>query len=94
MKQLKVEEANVIRTRRTSTASSSSSTTEISITPSSLKKYLAGRPIRQLSEFEQDTIRLIFHQPLNEKVYLTVSNMLKVKIQTFQYNRRLPYAGT
>lgn len=76
MKQLKIEEENAIRTRRTSSASSSSSTTSICITPSSPKKYLAGRPKIELSELEEDTIRLIFHQLLNEKVYPTVSNML------------------
>ena len=60
MRQLKIEAENAIRSRRTSSISSSSSTMSISITPSSPKKYLAGRPKIQLTEMEQDTIRLIF----------------------------------
>ena len=66
MRQLKIEEENAIRSRRMPSASSSSSTMSISITPSSPKKYLAGRPKIQLTEMEQDTIRLIFHHPVRQ----------------------------
>ncbi|CAF3782259.1 unnamed protein product [Rotaria socialis] len=77
MKKLKVvEKEENIRSSRTSSGSSSLLTTSISITPSSSKESIAGRPKVQLSEFEQDLIRLIFDQLLNEKVYPTVSNML------------------
>ena len=76
MKHLKIEEANATGTRRTSSRSSSSSSASISVIPSPPKKYLAGRPKIELSEMEQDTIRLIFHQLLNEKVYPNVSNIL------------------
>ena len=45
MKHLKIEEANAIRTRRTSSASTS-------VIPSPPKEYLAGRPKIELSEME------------------------------------------
>ena len=59
------------------------------------KRYLAGRPKIELSKMEQDTIRLIFHQLLNEKVYPTCIKYFECaatfKIRSFPYNPKQLY---
>ena len=74
MKQLKIEEANAIRTRRTSSTSSSSA--NISIVPSVPKNILLADVKLNSIKWNRIQPDLISDQLLNEQVYLTLSNML------------------
>ncbi|CAF3934653.1 unnamed protein product [Rotaria sp. Silwood1] len=68
LKELKKEQEESVRFTRSSNSLSS-------LTPLS-PVGRSGRPKVQLTMFEQDTIRLIFHQLLQDKVYPTLENLL------------------
>jgi hypothetical protein len=68
MKELKDEQDNSVR----STRSSNSSLSPTALSPT----RRSGRPKMQLTILEEDTIRLIFHQLLKNKMYPTVENLL------------------
>lgn len=68
MKELKDEQDNSVRSARSSNSS-------LSPTASSPTRR-SGRPKMELTILEEDTIRLIFHQLLKNKMYPTVENLL------------------
>ncbi|CAF0955614.1 unnamed protein product [Rotaria sordida] len=59
-----------------------SSSTSLSLTPVPPSKR-SGRPKVQLTNFEQDTIRLTFHLLLKDKMYLTVENLLSTLLSQY-----------
>ena len=72
--ELKEQEESV---RRSSSSSSSLLPTPLSPVRRS------GRPKVQITMFEQDTIRLIFHQLLKDKIYPTLENLLSTLLSQY-----------
>ncbi len=75
MKELKEDQEEFVRFTR-------SSSTSLSPTPLLPVKH-PGRPKVQLTNFEQDTIRLTFHLLLKDKVYPTVENLLSTLLSQY-----------
>ncbi|CAF5100133.1 unnamed protein product, partial [Rotaria sp. Silwood1] len=74
MKQLKEDQEEFVRFTR-------SSSTSLSLTPVPPAKH-SGHPKVQLTNFEQDTIRLTFHLLLKDKMYPTAENLLSTLLRT------------
>ena len=75
LKELKKEQEESVRRSRSSSSS-------LLLTPLSPVRR-SGRSKVQLTMFEQDTIRLIFHQLLKDKIYPTLESLLSALLSQY-----------